>query len=468
MKNRILFLTCIVPAFLLMFAGCDNYLGVNDNPNATTSASPAGLLSSSEYSTSQANFSAASVTSYYVQHLASPSGSSTDRYYEIRMDGTWYDVYNVLEDLNDLNDIAKQKNSPDYAGIAKVLSAINLGLATDLWGSVPYSQALQGSDELTPAYDSQKQIYDKIFQLLNDAIDDLNQAKSTYSPGDDDYIYGGDMDKWLKTAYAVKARYLNHLSKKSSYDPQAVLDAVDKAYTSNDDDAQVPYTQQDLNPWGYVMIRNAGGVLGGFLSDQLVEEMDGTIYGNFDPRLAQITDTLSGGGYQGTINGKGSPKDYNFLSDKSIYAQRTSPIYLVTYAEVKLIEAEAALRANQPQRAYDAYMEGIRANMDKLGVSQSEQNKYMTNPNVAVGPAGLTIDLIMKEKNVAMFLQPEAWTDARRFNYQYPDFDLPYHVNPDLNGNFIQRILYPNSELTRNEDNVPDVQMQEKLWWDQQ
>ncbi|HKK46459.1 MAG TPA: hypothetical protein VJ964_13125, partial [Balneolaceae bacterium] len=75
--------------------------------------------------------------------------------------------------------------------------------------------------------------------------------------------------------------------------------------------------------------------------------------------------------------------------------------------------------------------------------------------------------LIMKEKNVAMFLQPEAWTDARRFDYQYPDFDLPYHVNPDLNGNFIQRILYPNSELTRNEDNVPDVQLQQKIWWDQ-
>ncbi|HKK47170.1 MAG TPA: SusD/RagB family nutrient-binding outer membrane lipoprotein, partial [Balneolaceae bacterium] len=392
MKNRILFLTCIVPAFLLLLAGCDNYLGINDNPNATTNASPAGLLSSAEHATSQANYSAASVTSYYVQHLASPSGSSTDRYYEIRMDGTWSDVYGVLEDLKDLNKIAKQKNSPDYAGIAKVLSAINLGMATDLWGSVPYSQALQGSDNLTPAYDSQKEIYDKIFQLLNDAIDDLNQAKSTYTPGDDDYIYGGDMDKWLKTAYAVKARYLNHLSKKSSYDPKAVLDAVDKAYTGNDDDAQVPYTQQDINPWGYVMIRNAGGVLGGHLSDQLVEEMDGTIYGNYDPRLEQITDSLSGGIYRGTVNGKGNPnKAYNVLSDKSIYAQRTSPIYLVTYAEVKLIEAEAALRDGQRQRAYDAYMKGIRANMDKLGVSASERDKYMNNPNVDVGSANLTI-----------------------------------------------------------------------------
>jgi hypothetical protein len=468
MKNRILFLICIVPAFLLMLAGCDNYLGVNDNPNATTSASPAGLLSSSIYNSSQANYSAASVTSYYVQHLASPSGSSTDRYYEIRMDGTWYDVYNVLEDLKDLDDLAAKQNSPDYAGIAKVLSAMNLGLATDLWGSIPYSEALQGSENLTPAYDSQQKVYDTVIALLDKAITDLNQQESKYSPGSDDYIYGGDMDKWLKTAYALKARYLNHLSKKSSYDPKAVLAAVDNAYTDNTDDAQVPYTSQDLNPWGYVMIRNAGGVLGGHLSDQLVEEMDGTIYGTYDPRLEQITDSLSGGTYRGTVNGKGNPNTaYNVLSDQSIYAKPTSPIYLVTYAEVKFIEAEAALRDGQIQRAYNAYMEGIRANMDKLGVSETERDQYMNDPNVDVGPANLTIDLIMKEKNVAMFLQPEAWTDHRRFNYNYPDFDLPVNVNPDLNGNFIERILYPNSEITRNEDNVPTVQLQQKLWWDQ-
>lgn len=468
MKNRILFLFCIVPALMLAVVGCGDFLDVNDNPNATTTASPSGLLSSSIYNTSEANYSAASTTSYYVQHLASPSGSSTDRYFEIRKDGTWYNVYNTLSDLQDLKEVASKQNSPHYAGAAKVLMAINLGLATDLWGQIPLSEALQGADELTPEYDTQEQIYTAIDTLLTSAIQDLSQSESNYSPGSDDYMYGGDIGKWIKTAHAVRARYLNHLTGKQSYDPQAVLSAVDNAYTSNDDDAQVAYTQKDINPWGLVMIENSGGILGGHLSAQLVQEMDGTIYGTYDPRLEQITDSVAADTYRGTVNGAGNPNQaYNVISDESIYAQETSPIYLVTYAEVKFIEAEAALRANQPVRAYNAYEAGIRANMDKLGVSQSEEDQYWNASDVSVGAANLTIDDIMRQKNIAMFLHPEAWTDHRRHDYNYQDFDLPVNVNPDMSGNFIRRILYPDSEISRNDSNVPDVQLQDEVWWDQ-
>lgn len=459
----------IVPVLVLFLTGCNDFLGVNDNPNATTEGSPSGLLSSSIYTTSQASYSAASITSYYVQHLASPSGSSTDRYYEIRMDGTWYDIYNTLSDLKELNELAQKENSPHYAGAAKVLMAMNLGLATDLWGDIPYEEALQGSEDLTPKYDSQQSIYPKIETLLTDAVKDLKASESSFSPGSDDYLYGGDLDQWIKLAHAVRARYLNHLTKKGSYDPQAVLSAVDKAFTSNDDDAQVAYTQEDINPWSLLMIENSGGILGGHLSAQLIQEMDGTIYGTYDPRIEQITDSVAANTYRGTVNGQGNPNDaYNVLSMESIYAQETSPIYLVTYPEVKLIEAEAALRDNQPNRAYQAYEEAIRANMNKLGVDQAEIDQYWNASDVSVGAANLDLEDIMRQKNIVMFLHPEAWTDHRRFDYNYPQFSLPFNVNPALNGNFIRRILYPDSEISRNDANVPDVQLQGKLWWDQQ
>ena len=144
------------------------------------------------------------------------------------------------------------------------------------------------------------------------------------------------MDKWVKTAYAVRARYKNHLTGKQSYDPQAVLSAIDNSYTSNADDAQMAYTQEDINPWSLVVIENDGGILGGHLSAQLIQEMDGTIYGTYDPRLEQITDSVAADTYRGTVNGKGNPnKAYNVLGGESIYAQETSPVYLLTYAEVK-------------------------------------------------------------------------------------------------------------------------------------
>ena len=103
--------------------------------------------------------------------------------------------------------------------------------------------------------------------------------------------------------------------------------------------------------------------------------------------------------------------------------------------------------------------------MDKIGVAPAEKNAYLANPVVAPGVAGFTMDHIFKEKYIAMFLQPEAWTDARRYDYQYEDFTLPANA---LLSTFIRRVDYPSTEQDRNGANVPSVSgLDQKLWWDQ-
>jgi hypothetical protein len=67
-----------------------------------------------------------------------------------------------------------------------------------------------------------------------------------------------------------------------------------------------------------------------------------------------------------------------------------------------------------------------------------------------------------------MFLHPEAWTDARRYNFQYKDMTIPANLNPDLNGNFARRLVYPDSETGRNVANVPPVTQLDRMWWDVQ
>jgi hypothetical protein len=156
------------------------------------------------------------------------------------------------------------------------------------------------------------------------------------------------------------------------------------------------------------------------------------------------------------------------LTTNTFYAQTTAPILIATYAEQKFIEAEAAFRDGQTARAYQAYLDGIEAHMDKMGVEESAKNDYMTSPAVAVGEAGLTIDLIFKEKYTAMYLHPEAWVDARRYDYQYQGMEVPVNLNPDLNGQFIRRLVYPNSETQRNSANVPEVTLSDRIFWDQQ
>jgi hypothetical protein len=73
----------------------------------------------------------------------------------------------------------------------------------------------------------------------------------------------------------------------------------------------------------------------------------------------------------------------------------------------------------------------------------------------------------MREKYVALFLHPETWVDARRYNYSYANMTIPANLNQDLGGEFIRRLGYPDSETQRNGQNVPDVNLTDRLFWDQ-
>jgi len=480
MKKNILQIKFIIIGVLLLgFASCEEFLNVNDNPNEATKPSTSGLLANAIYQTFDINTTVADITSLYVQHLAGPSPSNTDKQFAVYLDATWFSVYKLLADLQVLEELAQEQEEPFYEGVAKILTAANLGLATDLWGDIPYSEALQGALNTQPKFDTQQQLYGSIQTLLNEAITVLNSAENVKKF--EDFVHQGDPQAWIKTAYALKARYLNHLTKKADYKPADVLDAVSKAYSSNNDDAQMFYTDEDKSHWTYLVQYMDAGYIDGYFSDQFIKTMDGTYYPSVgvDPRLLQISEPISvgkdlDGKYRGTVNGKGFPSDgrgFSKFTYHTWYARPTSPILLITNAEVNFIEAEAALLSNNKDKAYQAYMDGIKANMDKLGVPAANRDAYVALPEIAVGKDNLTLSRIMHEKWIALFVQPEAWTDARRFDYKYANIAVPFDHNPSLQGNFIRRILYPETERSRNGNNVPKLTgiadgLGSTLWWD--
>lgn len=311
--------------------------------------------------------------------------------------------------------------------------------------------------------------------LLDEAITELSKTNATVKlAAASDLLYGtntaNERSNWLKMAYALKARLLNKISKSSSYNPTAVLDAVSKSFANNDEDARMQ-TFRERNPWATVALNNENQSLGGWLSEQLIDALNGTSHPVVDPRLAKITDKTVDGKYIGTVNGAGNRlpgantrKDENYISRNSPWSGNTSPIFIVTYAELKFIEAEAAFDVDRT-RSYAAYLAGIRANMDKFQVAAADKESYLAQPTVAVGAAALTKDLIFKEKYIATYLNPEAWNDARRFDYKYKDFSMP--ANAAL-PNYIRRLDYTQGERSKNGANVPtDVPRTTKLWWDQ-
>lgn len=460
-------------AAAMLLAGCSDYLDINDDPNNPTEAPPQGLMTNVTFETAQNMYRMGSVTSYYVQYLGSPNqGSATDVHEAVSYGNQWFTLYDVMTDLTDLIALAEEQGASEYVGIAKVLKALNLATLVDAWGDAPYEDAFF-AETLNPTYDDQQALYDQVFTLLDEGLAALQQGNSTISTGSEDFIYGGDIDKWQRLAYMLRARYLNHYSELDSYSPTDVLAAVDNGLAGNDDDAQVTYFEEEFNPWAEVAIDNAGLILGGWMSDQIVSHMNGTTYGVVDPRISAFMSTNDDGDYVGVVNGAGrgnAPEQgaFSVLTTDNFYSTETAPVVIASYAEQKFIEAEAALRAQPAQtaRAYQAYLDGIEANMDKVGVEEADKQAYLTDPTVAVGAANLTIDDIMKEKYVAMFLHPESWTDARRYDYAYQDMETP--ENSSLgDGVWIRRLVYPDSETQRNAENVPDIQRTDRLFWDQ-
>lgn len=452
------------------FTGCNKFLDKLDNPNLVTDPPLNGLLTEATFETGRDVFRMGYAVSYYVQYQASNSkASDADIYNIVDYTETWTNIYQTMMNIKQMNEKAAQAGSTQHLGVGKILMAYNLNLLINTFGNVPYSNALQGQLVLNPTYDNQEALYDTTLKLLDEGIAELNKTGSAFTLGEaSDVIHGGSTEAWIKTANALKARFLNQHSRKPDYDPAAILTLLGSAYASNDDDAQLT-AFEGLSPWNGVARDNASLVLDGWLSTQFIDALNGTTFGLFDPRLPKIASLTKFGDYRGTPNGAGrfntgTDNEESFLPLDGFYSKSGAPLLMVTYSEMKFIEAEAAFRSNDLPRAYAAYLEGIRSHMDKVGVAEADREAYITNPIVSVGASNITLELIFKEKYVVMFLNPEAWVDARRFDYKYKDFTLPQGA---VLNTFIRRLGYPAVEISRNSANVPTVtSLDEKLAFD--
>lgn len=446
------------------------YFDLNSNPNQVTKPTLTTLLTTATHKTGINSYNVGSITSTYVQYLANPSaGASSDIYQVVDYSGTWDALYYAMADISDLRKMAIEQGTSEYLGVADVLLSYHINLVSDLWGAAPFSDAFNPA-KLTPKYDTHQELYTKALSLLDEAIVELTKTDAVIKlAATSDLIHAGARAKWLKTAYALKARMLIKVSKLPSYNAASVLTAIDNAYTANADDAGMASFQL-RNNWAQVARNNAALTLSGWLSEQLVDHLNGVTYGIFDPRIRKITDPTINNTFIGTVNGAGNRppgnntvKDECYVAISSPWTSDVAPLLIVTYAELKFIEAEAALSSN-PTRAYAAYLAGINANMDKLQVpAGTEKTNYITA--ASVGAAALTKELIFKEKYVATYLNPEAWNDARRFNYAYKDFTLPQGA---VLNTFIRRLEYPTGERSKNGTNIPVVNsLTDRLWWDQ-
>ncbi|MET3114661.1 hypothetical protein AAKU52_002396 [Pedobacter sp. CG_S7] len=469
-------------ALTAVFSACKKQLDINNDPSRLTpeQANLPGLLATTIQYTSTSFFNAGQYGNFYPQYFAGYNSyeSNIDSYNPYGFDNIWESAYrDAMPNLKDMISRAETLGAPQYAGIGKVLLALTLMQSTDIWGDLPYSEAFKGPTVPSPKYDKQQDIYTtSLKQILDEAIADLDKPVPTTATlqvsASNDLIFKGVIASWKKAAYGARARYYLHLSKK---DPSNAAKAVADIASAVDNqlgaaDLQLTYTQDRPSPWFTNLGQSVPTSKTARPSYFIVNLMNGTGHFNgvIDPRLPKLFDNGGAATYigrpVGTLNTEqGSNLANADFTEKTFYGARTSAVPILTYSEMQFIKAEALISTDKPA-AYLAYINGIKGNMLKLGVSAADIDAYINNATITKA-GNITITDVMLQKYIALFLQMETWTDMRRYQYDtsvYPGLKMPFK---NLLGNvFVQRGKYADNEPGRN-PNVPVITNQaQKLW----
>jgi hypothetical protein len=450
----------IIATSILTLSSCQYELdNFNNNPNNPTQLStPITLLTGAEIGTIMNSTGNLPRTfTLFTQHTNGNQYQSLDftNYVLTEADNEtdWSNIYQA--GLN-LNVIITQFGSanPYYDGIAKVLMALNIGYATDTWGDIPFSDAFQGaSGNITPKYDTQEEIYTEMQSYLDAAITDFAQSSNANKviPGTNDIFYQGDITKWTKLAYGLKARYAMRLSQRngSTTAAQQVLQYVANALSSSSDNLVATFDGgNNQNLWYAFNNARAGYMsMGKYFINLLIN--------NSDPRLSYFAAKNANGGYSGAApEDNGDSAAVNSSSFGNYFAGTAStPNIIFSYSEVRFLEAEAQSRLGNTSDAQSALQAAISASL--VDVTGSDNATF-----AATYSTDTSIKNIITQKYIALFTTYEPYNDWRRTGYPA--------LTPNQNSQSKQipiRLITPRSERTLNPNATVVGSMYTPVWW---
>lgn len=207
------FKIALASLLLMVFAGCGDFLDINDDPNSPTSARVTQLLPAIEERLANAlGMNGLSSTSSFLMQYNVTRGNLND--YVIAANtgaGTWNSLYqDCLTDIRELIKVAEPQGYTAYVGVGKILQGFIFSVLVDYWGDVPFSEANQGSANPTPKFDTDSDVYDAAIALIDAGLAELDKPV-TFAIRADDKIYAGDLVKWRRFANTVKLKMYNQM-----------------------------------------------------------------------------------------------------------------------------------------------------------------------------------------------------------------------------------------------------------------
>lgn len=501
MRNR--YLGMLAVAGLVSLAACDNnkLTSVNNNPNSPTDVPAASIFTAAaQHSVSLYLGSGYDLrgTEWVAQHLAEVTYPDEDDYKRLlAAAGTtpgWFDgaYTSQLEDLRKVVQKGEATKDPGTWAPAVILQVWNFSYLTNTFGDVPYFSALAGDSagaSLTPKYDPQKAIYTDMFAKLDAASKALSGASN--SLGKQDPIYGGSPAAWQKFANSFRLRLAMQISNvdpaTASAQVQAALAAPGGVFTSNADMAELSWPGDGVynNPWSNNFQGRDDHRMSNTLMNIMVPENDPRVPIYAQPTVADPTK------FAGMPNGltQVTAQPYTNISSRpglifwppvNSYGVTgghgtSTPSFIMTYAEVAFLEAEAAARSMgglAPGQAQGFYNAAITASMQQWGVTNAGAiASFLATPNVAYAGGTTGLDQIATQEWVALYTDGgQAWALWRRTCQPATLVPGPYAIINTVP----RRMQYSTTELSVNSGQVtaaltqmggPDV-FQTRMWWD--
>lgn len=401
--------------------------------------------------------------------------------------------YDIGVNAKEIIDEAHEAQAWNLELIGRTLRLMSTQMTTDLFGDMPRSEAYESN---SPHYDTQESIYEWMNQEIEELIgmyEDPTYTEAATNITIDqsiDRVFAGDLNKWKHYTYALKARLL--LRKLPNWENnaatcQAIITAVNRALEGWED---VLYRFDGGNgaqnsPWGEAFGSTEQGGLGWEGRGNMLNSAVPTKYfmenilGVFeshnnlkgwaeDPRILAFMSARPGpsgtsdSGTEMRYLDTNIGMDVSYKVDNyptlfpevdgkkvSVYTQNTGYVPLFLEEELLLIKAEATYWSGDKPTARSLTMQAAEINFDRFNLSSIYGSSYTRYRNNYLGnetgtgnyvttyfPAdGFNIGHIMRQKYVCLYLQPEQWTDMRRYNYSCEENGIQYdntYVYPGL------------------------------------
>lgn len=504
-KLKYKFLSLVLAISLV---GCSDYLDVNVDPDSPATVDASLIMPAIMFYAAQTNYDHAEYGVYLSQCLTTGGNAQNGAlpyqsgwaFLSINRHPQWRrHFYDIGRNMVEMNLAAEEKGMYDYLAVGRTIMLMSTQLTTDAFGDMPRTEAYLSS---SPRYDSQESIYGWMLQEANDLLEfyDSPEVNGVTRPLTikQDRIFGGDARKWKQVVYALKARILLRNLPAMNTSPEMCQQIISAAESALNGWTEPLYKYEDSSiaeqncPWSIVAPKIntwesrdnklVTSIPSKFFMEQMLKyDPENDVEQNIedfrneyhpDPRIAYLMEKRLGRtapakyAYRYLENNYGKPASLENVEypdlHTSVLTEKASAISLISTEELYLIIAEASYWKNEKPKAVEALKNGVSAHMKKLGIPQERINEYL-NSDLVPGVSNLTLSDIMREKYIAMYLQPEQWNDMRRYNYSnneqnkfgllgeeviiYPTLRRPYNLyvsywdisNPN---EWIQRINY--------------------------